>query len=223
MDIKKKKEADEPVKSVEKENSGLVKYKAGAVTNVDSKLILPPAIQLKLNSLGQKYGLDFDLSAISLDGTMAEKVKAFRKIVEMMEGDSKLLPEMLRLVKRMMKCEISLAKYHKGCVTASVRHQEKLDKVTADIFLKMAGYQSSSQKRELRTNSRNELKVKRSEAYKNYYNQSVFGAESELIDLEFELAASNQQIAKETKTKRKKYNSDSKQRIAEYVQSAYED
>lgn len=223
MDIKKKSDSKEEVKPVKEGENRVVKYKAGAVTSVDSKLILPPAIQLKISSLGTKYGLDFDLSAVSLDGSMAEKVKAMRKIVEMMEGDSKLLPEMLRLVKRMMKCEISLVKYHKGCVSASIRHQEKLDKVTADIFLKMAGYQSNSEKREHRTNLRAELKEKRTQAYKAYYSDSVFGNESQLIDLEFEVAASNQQIAHEGKVKRKKYNKESKERIAKYVQSAYED
>lgn len=224
MDIRPKSKKVEPensqkVESTKKQN----KYESGVISTADAKLVLPPAIQAKLSALGQKYGLPFDLSNIGLDGTGAENVRAFRKIVEMAEGDSKLLPEMLKLVKKLMRCEISLAKFHRGCVTASVMHQEKLDKVTSDIFLKMAGYQANSAKRDLRTNQRVALKEKRTQAYEEYYNQSVFGQESQLIDVEYEVLASNRKILSEGKTEKMELDSARKQRISEYVQSAYRD
>lgn len=198
-------------------------YKAGTISTADAKLMLPPAIQGKLSALSTKYGIPFDLSNIALDGKMAENIKAMRKIVEMVEGDSKLLPEMLKLIKRLMKSEISLAKFHRGCVTASLKHQEKLDKVTADIFLKMSGYQQKASKREHRTNVRNQIIEKRTQAYSDYYQDTVYGEESKIIDVEFEVLASNKKILSEGKTQQIKFNAERKQKIDEYVKSAFTD
>ena len=145
MDIRKPEQPRQTVETKKAEgNTESAKYKVGAVQTADAKLMLPPAVQGKLSALTQKYGIPFDLSNIGLDGKMAENIKAFRSIVDMVEGDSKLLPEMLKLIRRLMKSEISLAKFHRGCTTAAVKHQEKLDKVTSDIFLKMAGYQQKA-------------------------------------------------------------------------------
>lgn len=225
MDIRKPKEPksapkDKPPKTTSQET---VQYKAGQLQTADAKLMLPPAIQGKLSALTSKYGIPFDLSNIALDGKMAENIKAFRKIVEMVEGDSKLLPEMLKLIRRLMKSEISLAKFHRGCTTAAIKHQEKLDKVTADIFLKMAGYQSNSAKREHRTNVRNQLKEKRTQAYSTYYQNTVYAEESAIIDVEFETLASNKKILSGSRAEQIKFDADRKKKVNEYVQSAFAD
>lgn len=199
------------------------KFKAGVIQTADAKLMLPPAIQSKLSALTAKYGIPFDLSNIGLDGKMAENVKALRQIVDMVTGDSQLLPEMLKLIKKLMKAEIKLAQFHRGCTTAAIKHQEKLDKYTADIFLKMAGYGAKAVKLEHRTNVRNQLKEKRTEAYANHYNNSVFGDESKLIDVEFEVLESNRKILTTSKTKKLKFNSERKQKISQYVDSAIKD
>jgi hypothetical protein len=225
MDIRKPQEANAPTenKAPKATTKETVQYKAGTLQTADAKLMLPPAIQGKLSALTAKYGIPFDLSNIALDGKMAENIKAFRKIVDMVEGDSKLLPEMLKLIRRLMKSEISLAKFHRGCTTAAIKHQEKLDKVTADIFLKMAGYQANSAKREHRTNVRNQLKEKRTQAYTNYYQDTVYGEESAIIDVEFETLASNKKILSGSKAERIKLDADRKKKVAEYVQSAFAD
>ncbi len=196
-------------------------FKAGVLNTADAKLLLPPAVQTKLTALTAKYGIPFDLSNIGLDGKMAENVKALRQIVDMVSGDSKLLPEMLKLIKQLMKAEIKLAQFHRGVVTASIKHQQKLDKYTADIFLKMSGYGSKSIKLEHRTNVRNKLVEKRAEAYTNYYHNSVFGEESKLIDAEFAMLESNRSILTNSKTEKVKFDSERKQKIEQYVQSAF--
>lgn len=224
MDIRKPKSTTKTkeAKTSKTESKSALEYKAGTLQTADAKVMLPPAIQGKLSALSQKYGIPFDLSNIGLDGKMAENIKAFRNIVDMVEGDSKLLPEMLRLIKRLMKSEISLAKFHRGCVTASLKHQEKLDKVTSDIFLKMAGYQQKASKREHRTNVRNQIVEKRTSAYSDYYQNTVYGEESKIIDVEFEVLASNKKVLSEAKTQQVKFNADRKQKINEYVQSAFQ-
>jgi hypothetical protein len=197
-------------------------FAAGTVLTANAQDMLPEFVQFKLKAISTKYGVPFDLSNIGLNGDMPSQVKALRNIVEMVEGNSKLLPEMLKLIKRLLSAEIKLAQFHRGCVTASLKHQQKLDKFTADIFLKMAGYQSKSAKLEHRTNVRAQLKQKRTEAYSNHYTNTVYGEESKLIDAEFELLESNKKILTASKTTHANFNAERKQKINEYVQTAFE-
>lgn len=222
MDIRKTEEKT-TAKATLKTNDSANQFKSGVVQTADAKLMLPPAIQGKLTAIGTKYGVPFDLSNIGLDGKMAENVKALRTIADMATADSKLLPEMMKLIRQLFRAEIKLAQFHKLVTKASIKHQEKLDKQTADIFLAMAGYQAKSTKLEHRTNVRNQLKEKRTQAYSNYYQDSVFGAESEIIDAEFSLLESNRKILTSSKTKRLELNNERKQKIDAYVQSAFTD
>lgn len=230
MDIRKPKEAtteETKASNQSKQSSGTASdkltYKAGLVTRPDAKLMLPPAIQGKLSAITQQYGLPIDLSNIGLTGDMPSQIKVMRQIVEMVEGNSKLLPELMKLMKRLFKAEIKLAQFHKLTVKAALKHQEKIDKQTADIFLQMAGYGQKASKREHRTNVRNSIIEKRTQAYQDYYQNTVYGEESKIIDVEFETLASNKKILTESKTQQVKFNADRKKKVEEYVQSAFTD
>jgi hypothetical protein len=221
MEIRKPKSTEtKEAKSTAKQGN---QFKSGTIQTADAKLILPPAIQGKLTSLGKKYNLPFDLSNIALDGKMADNVKAMRKIADMVSADSKLLPEMLKQIKRLMRAEIKLVEFHKNLVAEAIKHQEKIDKATADIFLAMAGYQSRSTKLEHRANARNAIKEKRTQAYTTHYQNTVFASEAEIIDAEYELLASNNRILKESRLERANLTSERRNRINDYVQSAYRD
>lgn len=198
-------------------------FKTGTVPHASGRLMIPPAIQQSLTVLGEKYGLPLDLNEVSLDGTLAEKIKATRKIVELAEADSKLLPEMFKLIRKLMKSELRLAEFHKKLVKEAIKFNVTLDKQTADIFLAMSGYKAKSAKLEHRTNARNAIKEKRTQAYSNHYQNTVFASETEIIDAEYELLASNNRILKESNLERMNLNSDRRNRINEYVQSAYRD
>ena len=187
MDIRKPKEtvSKESKAKTKPENTPLstgdkLSYKAGLITRPDAKLMLPPAVQTKLSAITQRYGLPIDLSNVSLTGDMPSQIKAMRQIVEMIEGNSKLLPELMKLMKRLFKAEIKLAQFHKLTVKAALKHQEKIDKQTADIFLQMAGYGQKASKREHRTNIRNSIIEKRTQAYSDYYQNTVYNAASML-------------------------------------------
>ena len=92
------------------------------------------------------------------------------------------------------------------------------NKATADIWLSMAGYGA---KLEHRTNVRESLISKRAEAYAEYYQGSVYGAESKIIDVEYEIAASNRQILADSKQQKMESNQSRKQKLAEYINSAF--
>ena len=198
-------------------------FAAGTVLTANAADMLPEFVQFKLKAITTKYGVPVDLSNIGIDADMPGQVKALRQIVEMVEGNSKLLPEMLKLIKRLLNAEIKLAQFHRGCVTASLKHQEKLDKFTADIFLKMSGYGAKATKLEHRTNVRNQLKEKRTQAYSSHYNNTVYGEEAKIIDAEFEVLESNKKVLSASKTERTQFNAQRKQKINEYVESAFAD
>lgn len=228
MDIRKPKEpAEAKTSKQDKQPSNTtpdkLTYKAGLVTRPDAKVMLPPAIQAKLSAITQQYGLPIDLSNVSLTGDMPSQIKAMRQIVEMVEGNSKLLPELMKLMKRLFKAEIKLAQFHKLTVKAALKHQEKIDKQTADIFLQMAGYGQKASKREHRTNVRNSIIEKRTQAYQDYYQNTVYGEECKIIDVEFETLVSNRKILSESKSQQVKFNADRKKKVAEYVNSAFTD
>lgn len=217
-ETKKQSNSSTPSTSSEK-----LTYKAGLVTRPDAKLMLPPAVQVKLSEITKQYGLPIDLSNVSLTGDMPSQIKAMRQVVEMIEGNSKLLPELMKLMKRLFKAEIKLAQFHKLTVKAAIKHQEKIDKQTADIFLQMAGYGQKASKREHRTNVRNQIIEKRTQAYSDYYQNTVYGEESKIIDVEFETLASNKKILTDSKTQRVTFDADRKKKVNEYVNSAFTD
>lgn len=198
-------------------------FKAGAVQYADGELMIPPRIQSMLNSIGAQYGVPFDLANISIgDGTMAEKTKALRTIVDMMTNDSKLLPEMFKLIKKLLNKDIKLAKFHAKLVKAATDHQIKLDKSVADIALTMAGFQATSEKRQLKTNKRIEIIETRAEKYKDYYSGSVFGDEMALIDIEIQTKTVNQKALSASKQERIKFDADRKEKSIAYINSAFE-
>lgn len=230
MDIRKPKEnTTQAEQKSEKKNTAIATnkegatYKAGQITRPSAKLMLPPAVQTKLSAITQEYGLPIDLSNVSLTGDMPSQIKAMRQIVEMVEGNSKLLPELMKLIKRLLKAEVKLAQFHKLTVKAALKHQEKIDKHTADIFLQMAGYGQKASKREHRTNVRNRIIEKRTQAYSDYYENTVYGAESKIIDVEFETMASNRKVLGESKTQQVQFNAERKKKVTEYVNSAFTD
>jgi hypothetical protein len=203
--------------------SGTAKFKAGMVQQASAKLMLPPAIQGKLSAISQAYGLPFDLSAIGLESATPDNIKALRNITELLTANSKLLPELMKLTAKLLKSDIKLAEFHVNLTKCAVKHQTKLDKATADIWLSMAGYGAKSSKLEHRTNVRESLINQRTEAYGEYYQNSVYGSESKIIDVEYQIAASNRQILADGKQQKMESNQSRKQKLQEYINSAFAD
>jgi hypothetical protein len=141
--------------------------------------------------------------------------------VELMQKNSKLLPEMLKLAKQLLKADIKVGQFHAELTKAAIDHQEKIDRNTADIFLAMVGYGSRSGKLEHRVNVRQKLVDARDAAYSAYYNDSVLGNELRVLDTEYKLMASNRQILADGRVAKKEADSDRKKRLAEYVSQAY--
>lgn len=196
-------------------------FKSGTVQQASAAQLIPPAIASKLSHISKVYGLPFDLAQVSLQTVTPENIQVMRAVVDLLVSNSKLLPDLMKLTNQLLKADIKLAEFHKNLTNAAVKHQTKLDKVTADIWLKMAGYGAKSTKLEHRTNVRTELIKKRSDAYANYYQDSVYGAESAVIDAEYDVLASNQKILSESKSQRLQTAQERKQKLQEYINSAY--
>lgn len=87
----------------------------------------------------------------------------------------------------------------------------------------MAGYGAKSSKLEHRTNTRTAIIEKRDNAYADYYQDSVYGAESKIIDAEYSIASSNRAILAESKTQKMGTINERKQKLKAYVDSAFVD
>lgn len=221
MDIRPKQTTETTTKT-ETTTETTVKFKTGTVPHASGRLMIPPSIQTTLDVLSEKYGLPLNLNEVALDGTLADKIAATRKIVDLVNADSKLLPEMFKLVRKLLKSELRLAEYHKKVVKEAIRFNTTIDKQTSDIFLAMAGYKAKSSKTEHRTNTRAKLIEQRTEAYTKYQEDSVFKNESAVIDAEFAVLASNNKILSESKTQKVDLDNERKEKLNEYVMRAYQ-
>lgn len=222
MDIRFQNKSDRQQQQSPSINNRSSNFKTGAVQQASAKSLIPPAFAAKLSHISQVYGLPLDLSSVGLDQATPENIKAMRGVIDLLSANSKLLPELMKLTNQLLKADIKLAEFHKQLTNSAVKHQVKLDKTTSDIWLKMAGYAAKSTKLEHRTNVRTALIEKRSQAYANYYQDSVYGAESAVIDAEYEVLASNQKILSESKTQRLQNAQERKQKLQQYVDGAYE-
>lgn len=228
MEFKPEKKADvgeaialepKPISS----KAGASKYKAGVIHQASAALLIPPAIGAKLSAISKSFGLPIDLSQVSLGDSTPENIKSLRKITDLLTGNSKLLPELMKLTNQLLKADIKLAEFHQNLTKAAIKHQEKLDKSSADIWLAMAGYKSKSGKLEHRTNVRTALIEKRDSAYESLYQDSVYGAESKVIDVEYAIASSNRAILADSKTKKMETINERKMKLKAYVDSAFAD
>ncbi|NEO34300.1 MAG: hypothetical protein F6K36_28635 [Symploca sp. SIO3C6] len=219
MKIERKKSQRTTVKD-RKDN--LSKYHSNHHQTVSADKYLPPVIQGKLTTLGQKFGLPFDLGKIELTGNLAENVRALRKIAELAETNAKLLPEMLKLARKLCRAEIKEAQYYRAATKMALSHQTKLDKYSADIFLQLVQHEVKSTRLEYRTNQKAELIKRRAEARRNYYQNTEYATEIELIDLEIENLEANNKLLKESKTKKLESTQQRKLKLLEYYNSAFE-
>lgn len=219
MDIKRPQDSQQvtTTKAPKIEN----KFKAGQVKQASAAQMIPPALASKLSHLSKVYGLPIDLGQVSLQDASPENIKAMRKIVDMLASNSKLLPELIKLTSQLLKADIKLAEFHKNLTKAALTHQEKIDQETAEIFIAMARGGAKATKLEHRTNVRNSLIEQRTAAYANYYQDSVFGNESQIIDVEYQLLASNQKILSESKQAKAEFNNERKQKLKAFVDSAF--
>jgi hypothetical protein len=196
------------------------KFKAGSHLTASSNM-LPAPVRARLTALSQSYGLPIDLGNVGLTDSNPENIKALRNLADMARANSKLLPELMKLTTQLMKADIKQAEFLTKLNDAALRHGEKLDTATAQIFSRFAQSQAKSAKLEHRTNTRNELLEKRSAAYASYYSQSVYGNESQLIDIEYQLKATDNQILADSKQHRLRSASERKQKLQQYLDSAY--
>ena len=185
--------------------------------------MIPPAVGSKLTAISKSFGLPIDLGQVSLGDSTPENIKALRKITDLLTGNSKLLPELMKLTNQLLKADIKLSEFHVNLSKSAIKHQEKIDKASADIWLAMAGYGSKSGKLEHRTNVRTALIEKRDAAYESYYQDSVYGAESRVIDAEYAIASSNRKILAESRTQKMETINQRKQKLKAYVDSAFAD
>lgn len=208
------------IKPVPVQGGGGMTYKAGTHLKASADM-LPAPVRARLSALSQSYGLPVDLGNCNLSASNPDNIKALRQIADLAKANSKLLPELLKLTKQLMTADIKQADFLAKLNDAALKHGEKLDAATAQIFRRFAQSQAKSTKLEHRVNARNQLLEQRTAAYQQYYSQSVYGSESQLIDIEYQLKAQDRQILKDSKQNRMTSAQDRKKQLQAYLDSAF--
>lgn len=165
-------------------HTGIEPFKTGVITQASATLMIPQAIRSKLTHISKVYSLPFDMGTISLQDITPEKVKAYSEIVRMYTRNSKLLPEILKISKQMLDADVTMAQYHSKITSASIKHQEGIDKATAEIFYNCAKASIKASKLEQKTNKLTEVKNARFDAWKTFNEDSLFADEMGIIDAE---------------------------------------
>ena len=210
----------EAIKPVPVQGGGAMTFKAGS-HKVASPDMLPAPVRARLSALSQAYGLPIDLGNISLGCSNPDNIKALRSIADMAKANSKLLPEMLKLTKQLMTADIKQAEFMAKLNDAALQHGEKIDSATAQIFSRFAQSQAKSAKLETRINARNQLLEQRTAAYNAYYSQSIYGSESQLIDIEYQLKSQDRQTLADSKQNRMQTAQERKAQLQKYLDSAF--
>ena len=199
---------------------GAIAFKSGKHQTASPDM-LPAPVRARLSALSQAYGLPMDLGSCGLASSSPDNIKALRQIADMAKANSKLLPEMLKLVKQLQQADIKQADFMVRLNDAALKQGEKIDSATAAIFSRFAQNQAKSAKLETRINARNQLLEQRTQAYNAYYQQSVYGSESHLIDLEYQLKAQDRQTLADSKQNRLQSAAERKAQLQKYLDSAY--
>jgi predicted fused transcriptional regulator/phosphomethylpyrimidine kinase len=200
--------------------TGSKQFKAGSHM-VSGAGMLPQPVRARLSALSQSYGLPVDLGNVGLVDSNPENIKALRNLADMARANSRLLPELMKLTSQLMKADIKQAEFMARLNDAALKHGEKIDAATAAIFSRFAQSQAKSAKLEHRTNTRNQLLEQRSAAYQAYYSKSVYGNESALIDIEYQLKSQDSQTLADSKQHRLKSASERKQKLQAYLDSEF--
>jgi hypothetical protein len=202
-------------------------FRTGTVLQANAQQMIPAQIAGRLQAIGQAYGLNLDLSNIALKDVTPGAIKQFRDTVELLTANAKLLPELMKLSKKLLDVDANLAEFHRDMVKLGNKHGERIDRATADIWIDMMKAGSKAGKLEHRVNVRTELQQKRDDAYADYQRNSVYGAESAIIEAERRVMASNQQILQQSRTQQVDLNGQAfdarqkrKQELQAYIASA---
>lgn len=197
-------------------------FKTGQITLSSPEGIIPAPIAQKLTQMTAQYGLPIDLGKITLKNLTPQTVKQTRMLVDLMVSNSKLLPEMIKLAKKLMNADIKLVEFHKELCSEALKHQTKLDRATADIFLQMLNYQRKASRLETKMQQRSDLIQKREQAWNSYQQNSVFADASQVITVEAQVSEANHKALTESKVAKMEARSQRKQKEIEYLSVAFE-
>jgi len=203
-------------------------FKTNTIQRADASQIIPKMVADKLALMGQHYGIKLDVQSLNLRDITPNAISEIRAKIDILTANAKLLPELMKLTQKLMKADIKLAEFHRDITNLGIQHQTKIDKVTADTWLGMVGYNSKASRLEHRTNVRTQLIEHRDNLYAAHQNDTIAAAERAIADAEYQVMSSNRQILAESRQAQIKgngevfaANQERKQRLNEYVKSAF--
>jgi hypothetical protein len=183
--------------------------------------IIPADLANRLSLFSERYGLPFDLGQLSIDQVTPEKIQAMRKLANMISANSKLLPELVKQTKRLMKADISQATANAELAKAQLKHQEKLDKVVADLFISCAQHKASSNLLASKTARRVALIEQRNQLQTKYNEETIYANESNLLDVQYSLLVDTAKLSADGRQMRMEASHRDKREMQAYIDSAF--
>lgn len=196
-------------------------FKAGQYQTSNAAMI-PAPIAALLSQVSQQYGLPFDMGKLTLQQMTPDNLNQFRTIVDMMRRNAKLIPEFVKLAKQLLKADYKMVEYYKDVTKLGIKHQEKIDKATADIFASMVKHTAKSALLEYKTNRRADLKNAQNNAELNFFEDSVIGDAVQLANATIERQIDTQRMLTASKKNKINFNAIRRQDDIRHNESAYQ-
>lgn len=143
--------------------------------------VIPAPIQSMMATQFKSVGLNFDVSKIALNKDNRQSLKNLRETVELIQNNSKLLPEIATCLKKAMKAATKQAKFNADIAKSAMKEQLKIDNAHADVLLGLMGYTEGRNKIQARLERKKLQMEKRHEARTRYYD-TTWGKEAQTID-----------------------------------------
>lgn len=196
-------------------------YKVSGTVTTKAADFIPPMARGILQNLSKQYNLPFDIGSVELSNDkFASQIGSLKKIVGLLNANSKLLPELLKLVKQVVNADLKLANFHKQATKLAMEHKTQLDRETADMFLTMFNYQQKSSRLESKVNRRAALAANRTQAIAAFH-QGAFSEAVALTNAEYEIALSDKRANSAAKIAAKKASQGDRERLRNYTALAF--
>ncbi len=202
--------------------TGLASINSVGAHSLNASRVIPPEVQQMVSAIASRYGIPFDPSNIDLSKLNPGQVAQMQQKVSVAANNARLLPIIFKNMKKLFAAEVKLAKFYKDLTDEACKAGYKIDKATADAYLTLFGYKQKQSRLAYKTAKRAELKAKRTEAYKKYYDSSISGVQAEIVDAEFEEMGESMKLIGESLQKRIQFRGQQRKQAEDYYQQAFE-
>lgn len=172
--------------------------------------VIPAPIQSMIATQFKSVGLNFDVSKLALNKDNRQSLKNLRETVELIQNNSKLLPEIASCLKKAMKAATKQAKFNADIAKSAMKEQLKIDNAHADVLLGLMGYTEGRNKIQARLERKQKAMERTQQARERFYD-TTWGKQAQVIDAKWQNMTD--MVLEQEETKKKKSDAVKKRKI----------